>query len=152
MIIDKFLTISNAQAVTVTAEGTNVLDFTNVAPDVGTGEPLYFVVSNPVALASGTADDSVAVTLVSDAASNLGSSPYEESIAVGTFQLAAGALAKGNTFIIRIPPGFPVGRYVGVLYTVGTELTAGAFDAFFTHDIQKWVAKANATNASIDLT
>jgi len=155
MIIDNFLRFSNAQAITADAESTNVIDFKQTAPDIGTGENLYCVVMNTTALADTTDSDAqVVVNLVSDAAANLGSSPYEESITVGTWAMATSALAAGTVNIVRLPPGFPVGRYVGIQYDVTTtgSITAGNFTAFLTKDIQKWVAKPNATNASIDIT
>lgn len=122
-ILDASLELSDAQAVTVTAASTNVIDLTAVAPNIGRGGRLYLQVKvNEAATASGSATLDLAVQ---DSADN---SSYAAIHSVPQFAkavLTAGAILL--TF--ELPP--KLRRYVRVYYTVGTgPLTAGKFDAY----------------------
>ena len=154
MIQDNYLKFSDAQAITVDAAGTNRVDFVNSAPDVGTGENLYCVVQNVTALADTTDSDAqVVVSLASNATSAATEGAMANKVTVGTFACATSALAAGQVSIIKLPPGFPVARYVGIHYDVTTTgAFTGSFDAQIVKDVQKWEPKAQATCAVIDKT
>lgn len=146
MYVDKQLEFSDSQAVTATAISTNVADLNpafklNTSVDIGTGEDVYLVVQcDTTATAAGAA--TVVVTLESSAAAGLTSSNIHWTSAAW----ALSDLTGGKTLaMIKLPTGIntPYLRYIGVRYTVGTgPLTAGAFSAFITKDVEAWRAYA----------
>ncbi len=144
MIVDAQLRFSNAQAVTAAAGSTEYID-QGVAGgnDLGTGEPLYIVV--------------VVSTLLADAGSNTGTVVALEGDSTTSFTpdgtrdlfTFAQAAAAGTVKYARLQPGGApeAYRYLRLKYTpAGANLTGGAFSAFLTHDIQKFVAYADAVN------
>lgn len=142
MYVDKQAEFSDAQAVTATAVGTNVMDLVsnssgkNPIRDIGTGQDVYLVVSTttqPTAAGAAT----VTVTLESDDNPALSSPTIH--FTSKAFSLAE--MAPGNGLVaIKLPAG-NYERYLGVRYTVGTgPLTAGNFDAFLTTDVASWRA------------
>ncbi|QBF27159.1 hypothetical protein EXN22_16215 [Pseudomonas tructae] len=147
MYVDKQLEFSDSQAVTATAISTNVVDLyprgnavnTNVTRDIGVGEDVYLVVqTDTTATAAGAA--TVTVTLESSSTADLATTPTVH------YSSAANALAAlvGSTTLLAIKlPAGQYNRYVGVRYTVATgPLTAGAFSAFITKDVQAFRAYA----------
>jgi hypothetical protein len=118
MILDKFLRLSEAQAVTGTTPvvSQNTLDLGNVAPkrDLGTGERMVALVHVGVALA-GTSPTFLA-ELISSASADLSSPTVLGS--TGTISGAANAPA-GAQFEIPIPSGRIAQRYLGLRYTLG---------------------------------
>ncbi len=143
MILDKQNEFSDAQAVTVTAISANVLDLgaTNVLKDLGAGEPLYLVIGVTVA-ATAVGAATVVFSLESDSDIGLVTSPtvHFATAAIGKAVLVAGYRVAA----VPLPLG-DYERYLGLRYTVGTgPLTAGAFDAFLTKDVQAWRAYADA--------
>lgn len=128
----------SAQAITATAVSTNVIDLRqpNGAPataDNGIlGPMLWLVVIVSQAFNTLT---SLTVTLESDSASTLASSPvvHFSSGAVALASLTAGAT------IVRTPmPSGDYKRYLGVRYTVtGSNPTLGSVYAFLTMDVNR---------------
>lgn len=146
MILDALIEFSDAQAVTSTAISTNVADLgpvtDNTTRDIGTGEPVYLVVQTAVACTDTGSDATLTVTLESDSAANLATSP---TVHFSTGALAFSAFAPAGKVVaaVRLPAG-EYERYLGVRYTVGNgPLTAGAFDAFLTRDVQRYRAYAD---------
>lgn len=146
MILDALMEFSDAQAVTATAISTNVMDLgpvtDNTTRDIGTGEPLYLVVQTAVACTDTGSDATLTVTLESDSDAGLSTSPTVHystgALAFATFSPAGKVVA-----MVRLPAG-EYERYLGVRYTVGAgPLTAGAFNAFLTRDVQKYRAYAD---------
>lgn len=141
MYVDKQEEFSDSQAVTDSAISTNVLDLTQGTAnltliDIGTGENMYLVIQvDTAATAAGAA--TVSFSLESDSTTDLATSPtvhWQSPAPVAIATLVAGyEVAK-----IKLPPQPPMyERYLGVRYTVATgPLTAGAFSAFLTKDIQ----------------
>lgn len=141
MIIDAFNEFSDAQAITVDAISTNVIDLgpitDNATRDIGTGEEVYFVVTIGTSLTSG---DTITITLESADNEALSSNPvvHYTTGSVSTTGLTGGVVAA----CVRLPAG-DYKRYLGVRYNVGTgPLAAGAVNAFLTKDVQKWAAYA----------
>jgi hypothetical protein len=147
MYVDTQNTFSDAQAVTATAISTNVIDLvslgigagTNIGPntvlDIGNGEPIYLVVSTAVAVTDAGSDATLVITLESSASSALGSPTVHFTSA--TLPFASFATA-GTQFVAVALPMDNYSRYLGVRYTVAAgPLTAGAFDAFLTTDVQR---------------
>ena len=146
MILDALIEFSDAQAVTSTAISTNVADLgpvtDNTLRDIGTGEPLYLVVQTAVACTDTGNDATLTVTLESDSTANLATSP---TVHFSTGALAFSAFAPAGAVVaaVRLPAGL-YERYLGVRYTVANgPLTAGAFDAFLTRDVQRFRAYAD---------
>jgi len=146
MFLDYENEFSDSQAVTATAISTNVLDLgsTPTLRDIGQGIPLFLVIQvDTAATAAGAA--TVTFSLESDSTADLATSAtvHWTSSAIGKATLVAGYMV--------IAMALPMGdyeRYLGVRYTVATgPLTAGAFSAFLTNDVQKWTAYPNAANA-----
>lgn len=146
MLIDAFNEFSDSQAVTSTAISTNVIDLgpvtDNTLRDIGTGEPLYLIVSTAVAATDSGSDATLAVSLESDSTADLATSA---TVHYTTGALAFAAFSPAGTTLVAIPiPSGLYERYLGVRYTVASgPLTAGQFDAFLTHDIQRYRAYAD---------
>lgn len=144
-IMDYFNEFSDAQAVTSTAISTNVIDLgpvtDNATRDLGIGDPLWLVIQTNTACTDAGDDATVAFTL--ETADN------EALSSNAVVHYTTGALAfavykdAGTTVVcVRLPSG-NYKRYMGVRYTVASgPLTAGKFDAFLTHDVQKWAPYA----------
>ena len=148
MYVDTQTTFSDSQAITATALSTNVLDTvslglgggTNIGPntiiDQGNGEPIYLVVSTAVTATDAGSDATVTITLESDTSAGMASAPVVH-YTTGAIAFASFATA-GTTLIAVALPMADYKRYLAVRYTVASgPLTAGAFDAFLTTDVQR---------------
>ena len=129
MIIEKFLQVSNDQAVTATAASTDVIDFGQKTPNTGLTDRLSMVITvGETATASGAATVTFSVQ---DSADNSTFADVVASAAIGKAALVAGAQ-------IVIPMPVQHRRYVRLNYTVGTgPLTAGKFSAQVVTGIQQ---------------
>jgi hypothetical protein len=138
MILDAQLLFSDAQAVTAAAGSTNTVDLGSVR-DIGTGEPLYIVVTTDVAMTDAGSDSALVVALEGDSTAVFtpdGTQDLFTSPAVSP---------AGSIFIARLNPGMPPlqYRYARLKYTPSNgDLTTGSFTACIVHDIQKFVAYA----------
>ena len=131
MYIDSLLQISNAQAVTATAVGTNVIDL-SVARGIGNGEPMAMVFSVSVAAdqTSGDEDYTFDVEFATNAAQTtgrqiLGKRIFESGTPDAPAQ-NADLLVAGFVFAIPLPPvtSGETAQYIGVRYTTaGTSPT-----------------------------
>lgn len=136
MIIDKFLQVSNAQAVTVSAPSTDVIDFVQATPDTGTdGYSKMVITVSEAATAAGAATVTFAVQ---DSADN---SAWAD-VAV-TAPIGKAALVPGFQHVIPMPP--KLRRYCRAYYTVTTgPLTAGKFSAQIVAGIQQNAPKPDS--------
>lgn len=128
MIIDRFNEFSNAQAVTVSAASTNVIDL-GTAKKIE-GKPLFLHIKvDTSATASGSATVTFALQTDSDEAFGSATTLWQ-SAAIGKATLVAGYQ------VIRLDLlGLSLEQYLRVYYTVATgPLTAGKFDAFLSPD------------------
>jgi hypothetical protein len=128
MIIDRLNEFSDAQAVTVSAASTNVVDMGSIKKIEA--KPFYLVIKVPTAVtASGAA--TVTFALQTDSADTFDSAatPWTSS-AIGKDSLTQG------TEVIRLAlNGLALEQYLRVYYTVANgPLLTGAFDAFLTFD------------------
>ncbi len=148
MMIDSQAEFSDAQAVTATAISTNVMDLgpnTDQAGntrDIGTGQPVYLVVTTNTLVTDTGSDATLIVTLESatDAGLTTGAVVH---VATGTLAFATYATAGSIVLAVRLPAG-SYKRYLGLRYTVASgPFTAGAFDAFLTSDAQLYRAYAD---------
>lgn len=121
MIVDQFLRVSDAQAITADAASTNTIDL-SVARDVGEGKQLFMVFTVTEAFNNAT---SVAVQVITSDAANLGTPTIRAAQTVALASLTAGA-----QFVLPIPPAVAsLGqRYLGAYYDVtGTAPSTGKF-------------------------
>lgn len=144
MYLDALLEMSDAQAVTVTAISTNVIDLgpvtDNVLRDIGTGEDIYLVFSvDTTFTAAGAA--TLTAALVSDSTVNLATSPTTHATPLNA--VAVATLVAGLQYAVKLPAG-NYEQYLGVQYTVATgPMTAGKINAFLTKDAQLYRAYAD---------
>lgn len=124
------------QAITATALGANVLDLRNASglalADEGISGPELWLVVNVLQAFNNLT--TLTITLESDSASNLASSPVVHATAA----LALAALTAGATVVRLQLPSTDYKRYMGVRFTVaGTAPTQGTVVAFLTPDINR---------------
>jgi hypothetical protein len=126
MLLDAQLLFSDGQAVTTTANSTNVIDLLS-ARDIGAGEDLWLVV---VVTEAATAAGAATVTFSMETDDNVSFSSATTiytSPAIAKTALTLGARAIG----VKVPRYTE--RYLRLAYTVGTgPLTAGKFTAGIT--------------------
>jgi len=137
MYIDKLAQFSDAQAPTTgTTASTNVVDTGVAGRGIGSGEPVWLVVQVVTTCTSGGSNTTQAV--LQDSADNSSFSTVLSGVATAVASLVAGY----NLLRVALPLGLR--RYLRVAYVIATaDLTAGAFDAYLTHDIQDNVAQAS---------
>lgn len=149
MFVDTQTEFSDSQAVTATAISTNVIDTQaalgagtalsngNTVQDIGQGEDVYLVVTTAVTCTDVGSDATLTLTLESDSAATLASAPVVH-FATSALAFASYATAGSIVALVKLPAA-DYKRYLGVRYTIGAgPLTAGAFDAFLTKDIQRY--------------
>jgi hypothetical protein len=133
-LIDAQNRFMNAQAVTATAIGADVINnlpgqkFNNTVRDIGAGEQLFLAIDvKEAATAAGAA--TVTFSLESDSTINLATAP---TIHATTGAIAKTALTLNAQIFLPVPPA-AYGQFVGVRATVATgPLTAGRFTAYLT--------------------
>ena len=134
MHIDKFLEVSDAQAVTATAPSTDVIDTKQVRSNLGMSELEMVVTLAETATAAGAATVTVALQ---DSADN---SAWRD---IASKTLAIADMKAGASHVLGIP--HQTQRYLRVNYTVATgPLTAGKFSAQVVAGIQQNVAKPDS--------
>ena len=136
-LVDSRLELSDAQAVTASADATNVVDLGVGAGQVGAGRPLFVNFNVGVAADFTTGDETYQFNVATGAAATLGTVLVERAILATT-------LVAGYNFSIQIPAD-SVLRYIGVEYvTAGTSPTM-TVDAYITDQQQfSWVSTADA--------
>jgi len=121
--IDAQAEFSDAQAVTVTAVSTNVLDLNQAIPQYAGGDDLFLTCKVNTLFAGGTSvravlwtDDTATVTNGAD-------------IIAGDVVLTAAATAGSSLLTVNLK-NLPLQQYIGVQYVVVGTMSAGAVDAF----------------------
>ena len=122
MILDSLLKFSDAQALTATADSTNVIDLSNDR-DIGIGEPMALVVTVGVAADFTTGDETYQFQLETD-----DNAAMTSSTVIGSVTVAAANLTVGDKVVI--PLGHSNERYLQVLYTLGGTSPSVTVDAF----------------------
>lgn len=125
MLFDKEALLSDAQAITSTANSTNVYDARSSVADIGRGKEVWFeMVVNEAFTASGSA--TLTVTIETDDNSSFSSATtIATSPAIGK-----ATLVVGYVYRLSIPAGGE--RYYRAVYTVATgPMTAGKVTAQF---------------------
>lgn len=138
-LLDKQNEFSDSQAITVTAISTNVINtlpgasFTNVTQNLGGTLGSTFLVVQVDTLFAGTAG-TLNISLESDSTANLATSP---TVHYSSGSIPQASLIAGYQLVIPLPFG-NYEKYLGLRYTVGGTITAGAVSAFLTRDVQTW--------------
>lgn len=137
MFIDKFLQVSNAQAVTATAPSTDVIDFGQTNPNVGLDDRSSMVITvDTSAAAAGAAT----VTFAIQDCDTVGGTYVD---VVSSAAIGKATLVAGYQHILPMPT--KLRQFCRVNYTVGTgPLTAGAFSAQIVTGVQQNVAYPDA--------
>lgn len=137
MYVDAQLLFSDAQAVTAAAASTNIVDL-GVARDLGTGQDLYVVVSVDTTMDDDGDDSTLEVKVQKDTVEGFGSA--EDAQIIGTF---AATSAAGTRLVAKLDPDKIDQRYIRLYYTPANgNLSAGAFTAFITTDVQAYTSYA----------
>jgi hypothetical protein len=113
--------------------------------DIGTGRPLYVVVTIDVAMTDSGSNSTLTVALEGDSTTTITPDATQD-----LFTIPATS-AAGATFIASLDPGSaPLQyQYIRLKFTPNTgDLSAGTFTAFLALDIQKYVAYADAITVS----
>lgn len=135
MIMDQQNLFSDAQAVTVTANSSNVIDTLpsggpNTKSGIGDGQDISLFAQIGTAFAGGT---SMVISLVSADTADLATNPivHYATAAIVTASLTA----KSRPVALDLPYG-KYRRYVGLTYTVVGTMTAGTITAGLVEDLQ----------------
>lgn len=135
MIMDQQSLFSDAQAVTVTANSSNVIDTIpsggpNTKTGIGDGQDITLFAEVLAAFAGGTSLD---IKLVSADTADLATNPITHFDS-GAIVLAS-LTAKARLVALDLPYG-KYRRYVGLVYTVVGTMTAGTITAGLVEDLQ----------------
>lgn len=152
MYIDKLLKLSDAQALTATAVGTNVIDL-SVERSIGNGTPMALVFSVGVAADQGTGDESYTFDLeyATNAAQSTGAQLMGRRIFEAGTPTApaqdADLLVAGFVFAIPIPPTTldEDGQFLGARYTLAGTTPTLTVDAWIAPlaDVGQYVSYAD---------
>lgn len=152
MYIDSLLQLSDAQALTATAVGTNVIDL-SVARSIGSGEPMAVVFSVGVAADQTTGDEDYTFDVEfataadqSTGAQLMGRRIFESGTPTAPAQ-DADLLVAGFVFAIPLPPvsADETGRYIGVRYTLAGTTPTCTVDAWLAplKDVAQYTSYAD---------
>lgn len=143
MYLDAQLLFSDAQAITAAAGSTNKIDF-GAARDIGTGEPLYVVVTVDVAFTDASSDSTLTVALEGDSTTSFTPDGTQQLFIIPALA-AAGAI-----YVARISPDYAANyRYMRLKYTPNNgDLSTGSLTAFITNNVQKYASYADGITIS----
>ena len=129
MILDHNNQLSRLQAVTVSADSTDLID--QGAAGQAIGSELWLVGRVGTAFNSGDANATLTIALQSDSAKAFNAAVVTHySVVVPLASLTA----NSTLFKVKVPPGLK--QYVRGYYTVSAEMTAGTIDLFLTPDVE----------------
>ena len=129
MMEDKFLFMSDAQAITETADSTNVLDLTKDGNAMG--KQLWWVLR--VNTAFTTSANTLAVSLQTATASSYAAIPGCALAATAT-----SALLTAGAVLVKQPLPFGLKKKLKTVYTVSATLAAGKVDSFITAEPENY--------------
>lgn len=129
MAQDKFLMMSDAQAVTATADSTNVLDLTKDGNALG--KQLWWILR--VNTAFGTSSDTLAASLQTATTSSFAALPGCALAATATSSLlTAGAV------LVKQPLPYGLKTKLKTVYTASATLSSGKVDSFITTEPENY--------------
>lgn len=140
MYVDAQQLFSDAQALTVTAVSTNILDHSQDR-NLGVGTPLVVIISVDVSAAGGGT-----LTVAIQADDNAGfASP---GTVATTAALAAATLVAGYIFAIPVPPDVLTERYMRLNYTLAT-MTGITLTSYLAMWLQLYAAPQYAAGVTV---
>lgn len=108
--------------------------------NIGSGEPMYLVLQVTTTFVGVGA--TIDFSLLSDSTADLATSPTTH---LSTGAIPVATLVAGYQKAFALPDGVDYERYLGLWETVAAaNVTAGAINAFLTHDVARWTAYDNA--------
>lgn len=135
--IDSRLEFSSAQALTATADSTNVVDLTQTARQIGAGKPMWVHFNVTVAADVANSDETYEFTVATGAAASLGTQ-------IASMSIPRGTLVAGYTFSLAVPVERML-RYVGVEYVLGGTSPSITVDAYMSdQEAYTWTSYADA--------
>lgn len=152
MFMDDNLEFADATSVgtpnNTTVNVGDIIDTSSVSRDIGSGKPLYLVVTIDTLVTSG-GSATVAFLLVSDATTTIAVDGTATKH-IETDAIAVASLVAGYKFVVPLPSSNPTyERYLAfqVKETSGNALTAGNVNAYLTLDTQgPWASYPDAAN------
>jgi hypothetical protein len=136
-LVDARLECSDAQALTASADSTNVIDLTGTALQVGAGQPLYMHFNVTVAADFTTGDETYTFGVATGAATSLGTVLASRTIVAGT-------LVAGYSFSIAVPNTGML-RYIGAEYVLAGTSPTITVDAYLSdQEAFTWQSYADA--------
>ena len=123
MYIDAQHLFSDSQALTATANSTNLIDLGG-DHNVGIGEPMAVVISVEVALDDGNGDETYVFTVETD-----DNSSFSSAATIATKTATRGD-AAGTKYVLPIPADTSAEQYLRVVYTLGGTSPSGTVSAF----------------------
>lgn len=160
MIMDELTEFADAVAVDGAAAPTtalvgDVIDLGAVQRDIGSGYPIYLVITVDTEIITGGTAGAIEFALASDAQAAIATdgsatihwksqSLVTDDSAANSPQLNAGGVIAA----VALPmEGVKYERYLGILVTrTTTAVTAGKINAFLTPDVAKWRPYLDAVN------
>ncbi len=135
--VDARLEFSSAQALTATADSTNVVDLTQTARQIGAGQPMWVHFNVTVAADTGNSDETYQFNIATGSAATLGTK-------IATMDIPRGTLVAGYTFSMAVPVE-RMERYVGVEYVLGGTSPSVTVDAYLSdQEPYTWTSYADA--------
>tara|TARA_R110001592_G_C13052919_1_gene740309 strand:+ start:747 stop:1166 length:420 start_codon:yes stop_codon:yes gene_type:complete len=136
-LVDARLECSDAQALTASADSTNVIDLTGTALQVGAGQPLYMHFNVTVAADFTTGDETYSFGVATGAATSLGTVLASRAIVATT-------LVAGYSFSIAVPNTGML-RYIGAEYVLAGTSPTITVDAYLSdQEAFTWQSYADA--------
>ena len=123
-LVDARLELSDAQALTASADSTNVIDLSQTARQIGAGRTMYVHFNVTVGADFTTGDETYTFGVATGAATSLGTVLSSRAIAAGT-------LAAGYNVSMAVPMD-GVLRYVGVEYVLAGTSPSVTVDAYLS--------------------
>jgi len=136
-MVDARLEFSSAQALTASADSTNVVDLTQTARQIGAGRPMFVHFNVTVAADFTSGDETYTFGVATGAAASLGTVLASRAIVAGT-------LVAGHNFTMAVPTT-GVLRYVGVEYVLAGTSPTITVDAYLSdQEAYSWASYADA--------
>ncbi len=134
--VDSRLEFSSAQALTASADSTNVVDLTTTR-QIGAGKPMWVHFNVTVAADFTTGDETYTFGVATGAATTLGTVLSSRAIVAGT-------LVAGYNFSMAVPTE-GVLRYIGVEYVLAGTSPTITVDAYLSdQEAYSWASYADA--------
>ena len=150
MLFDARTEFADAVAVTYAATTANLgsqIDTGSVSRDLGSGKPVYVVVTVDTAITVATTPGTIQYRIVSDDTASISTTTCTVHASSPAYATSATATAATKTtagsvaWVCALPQGATYEEFLGVQVVVATNtIAAGKVNAFLTTDPTGWVA------------